>query len=279
MNIDELLKFRKELLEGATDEDGYISQTSVLENTLPSLVETKLVESEVINTVLPSSIYSVVGFWENESSERLQLFLVDSDSVSISATEEKITHSRKDHHNTLFKSGLDFIKKSLRRHLNEELQDSDPLSVLCHKLGASSYVDQIDVIEIILLSTSISIESRGMEKAVKRFYFEDEELKVSFTRGKESLSKTILIQYKLIDIGYLYNVSVSQGNADPLKVEFIDTFGSEIEVLKAAEEDHFESYLCVLPATGLANLYRKESSRLLEKNVRSFLNFKVEANK
>lgn len=279
MNINELLKFRKELLESATDEDKYISQTSVLENTLPSLVETKLVESEVINIILPSSAYSIVGFWENESGERLQLFLVDAESVSISATAEKITHSRKEHYSTLFKSGLDFIKKSLRRHLYEELQDSDPLSVLCHKLGSSSYVDQIDVIEIILLSTSISVESRGKEKALKQFYFDDEELKVSFTRGKESLSKNILVQNKLIDIGYLYNVSVSQGNADPLKVQFIDTFGSEIEVLKAAEEDHFESYLCVLPATGLVNLYRKESSRLLEKNVRSFLNFKVEANK
>lgn len=279
MNVDELLKFRKELLEGATDVDGYISQTSVLENVLPSLVETKLVESEVINTVPPSSIYSVVGFWENESGERLQVFLVDSESVAISASDEGIIHSRKDHHSALFKTGVDFIKKSIKRHLNNIVQDSDPLAVLCYKLGSSVYVDQIDVIEVILLSTSISVETRGKEMAPKRFYFDDEELKVSYTRNRNTLTKEMLIQYKLIDIGYLHQVSVSKGNADPLKVSFKETFGSDIEVLKAAEEDHFESYLCVLPATGLSNLYRKESSRLLEKNVRSFLNFKVEANK
>lgn len=279
MNIEELLKYRKDVLENSIDEDGYISQLSVLENILPSLLETKLVESEVINTVPPNSNYSVVGYWENESGERLQLFLVDSDSMSIGAEDEEIIHSRKDHHNNLFKSGLEFVKKSIKRHLNDELQDSDPLAVLYHNLSTSTYIDQIDVIEIVLLSTSMSVESRGKERTIKRFLFDDDELKTSFTRNRESVSKEILIQYKLVDIGYLYNVSLSQGNADPLKVQFADTFGSAVEVLKAAEEEHFESYLCVLPASGLANLYRKESSRLLEKNVRSFLNFKVEANK
>lgn len=279
MNLDELFKFRKELLEGSIDEDGYISQNSVLENILPNLVETKLVETEVVNTVPHSPIYSIVGFWENESGERLQVFLVDSDSVALNTSDEGIIHSRKDHHSTLFKTGLDFIKKSIKRHLNDIVQDSDPLAVLSHKLGSSVYVDQIDVIEVILLSTSISVETRGKEKAPKRFYFDDEELKVSYTRNRDTLTKKILIQFKLIDIGYLHQVSVSKGNADPLKVSFEETFGSDIEVLKAAEETHFESYLCVLPAAGLGNLYRKESSRLLEKNVRSFLNFKVEANK
>lgn len=279
MNIDELLKFRKELLEGATDEDGFISQSSVLESVLPSLVETKLVESEVINMVPPSSVYSIVGFWENESGERLQIFLVDADSVSVNIQDERIIHSRKEHHSLLFKVGLDFIKKSIKRHMDKEIQDSDPLAVLYHKLGSSVYVDQIDVIEVILLSTSISVESRGKEMAAKRFYFDDEELNVSFSKNREILTKELLVQYKLVDIGYLYQVFVSQGNADPLKVSFEETFGSEIEVLKAADEENFESYLCVLPASGLANLYRKESSRLLEKNVRSFLNFKVEANK
>jgi len=279
MNIEELLKFRKDLLENSIDEDGYTSPVSVLENTLPSLVETKLVESEVINIIPPSSAYAVIGYWENESGERLQLFLMDVDSVSIDATEDNILHKRKDHHNTLFKLGLDFVKKSINRHLNDELQDSDPLAVLYQKLGSSNYIDQIDVVEIILLSSSISVETRGKEQTIKRFLFDDSELKTSFTRNRIKQTKEILFQYKLVDIGYLYQVSLSQGNADPLEVKFGETFGSDIEVLKAAEEEHFESYLCVLPASGLANLYRKESSRLLEKNVRSFLNFKVEANK
>ena len=45
MNVNEHLKFRREFLENSLDEDEYISQISILENTLTSLVETKLVES------------------------------------------------------------------------------------------------------------------------------------------------------------------------------------------------------------------------------------------
>jgi hypothetical protein len=279
MNISDLVKFRTNLLTNACDENEFISTDLVLEYVLPSLVETKLIDSQEINFVPQSSSYSISGFSENESGERLQIFLVDSASISMAANDSNIIHTKKDYHNSIFKSGFDFVKKSIKRHLNDEIQDSDPLAILYHKLGSSSYIDQIDVIELILISTSISVENRGKNQTAKRFYFDDENISVSFTRNRESFSKEILIQLKIVDIGYLYQVSISQGNSDPLTVSFRDTFGNDIEVLRAAEEENFESYLCVLPAKGLAKLYKKESSRLLEKNVRSFLNFKVEANK
>jgi hypothetical protein len=279
MNIIDILKFRNELIDSSVDENDFISPNSVLEYILPSLVETKLIESAEINSFPFNPIYSIAGYNENESGERLQIFLVDSSSVRITTNNDDVIHSKRDNHSNLFKSGLDFIKKSAKRHLNNELQDSDPIGVLYQKLCSAQYIDKIDVIELILLSLSVSVENRGKELTTKRFLFEDEKLPVSFTRKNDVLRKEILVQYKLVDAEYLYQVSISQGNADPLTVIFSDTFGSDVEVLKAAEEINFESYLCVLPATGLANLYRRESSRLLEKNVRSFLNFKVEANK
>lgn len=58
-----------------------------------------------------------------------------------------------------------------------------------------------------------------------------------------------------------------------VSVDFEEYFGKPLEVLKAASGNNFESYLCVLSAEGLSNLYKKENSRLLEKNVRSFLQF------
>jgi hypothetical protein len=278
MNIDELLKFREDLLKNSVDENEFISPNSVLEYVLPSIVETKLIESSEINSVPQDSVYSIAGYSENESGERLQIYLVDSESLSISSDKDFLLHSKKEHHNSLFKLGKEFVSKSNKRHLNEVLQDSDPLAVLSTKLGSSSYVDQIDVIEFILLSLTISVENRGKELSAKRFIFEDEKVNTSFSRSRQNLTKEILYQYKLVDVSYLHQVSVSQGNADPLIISFNQAFGNDIEVLKAAEAQYFESYLCVLPASGLANLYKKESSRLLEKNVRSFLNFKVEAN-
>jgi hypothetical protein len=67
---------------------------------------------------------------------------------------------------------------------------------------------------------------------------------------------------------------ISQGNRERLVIDFENLFNYKIEVIKAAEEENFESYLCVLPANILYDLYKRYSSRLLEKNVRSFLDFK-----
>src|SRR6202012_2449142 len=47
-----------------------------------------------------------------------------------------------------------------------------------------------------------------------------------------------------------------------------------VPFLHAASENDFDSYLCALPAKLLAELYKKYSNRLLEKNVRSFLQLK-----
>jgi hypothetical protein len=84
----------------------------------------------------------------------------------------------------------------------------------------------------------------------------------------------ILVIKKLIDLNFLYNVLISQGNREALVIDFDSLFTDKIEVIKAAEENNFESYLCVFPARVLSELYKRYSYRLLEKNVRSFLQFK-----
>ena len=75
-------------------------------------------------------------------------------------------------------------------------------------------------------------------------------------------------------MNFLYNIAVSKGNGAPLEVRFDKIIGHGIDAIVAASEKHFESYLCVLPAKVLADLYKRYSSRLLEKNVRSFLQFR-----
>lgn len=78
----------------------------------------------------------------------------------------------------------------------------------------------------------------------------------------------------MIDLNFIYNVLISQGNREVLTVNFETLYPQAIHLIKAADEENFESYLCVLPATLIAELYRKYSTRILEKNVRSFLQFK-----
>lgn len=67
---------------------------------------------------------------------------------------------------------------------------------------------------------------------------------------------------------------VSKGYREVLTIDFEKTFNYGLEAIKAAENESFVSYLCVLKADIIADLYRQYSSRLLEKNVRSFLDFR-----
>jgi hypothetical protein len=85
------------------------------------------------------------------------------------------------------------------------------------------------------------------------------------------------VYYRIIDINYLYNIS--EKSHVPIEIDFI---GSGIEIPCIAVNSHnteYNSYLAIVPGTVLASLYEQYGSRLLEQNVRSFLQFTGKINK
>lgn len=85
------------------------------------------------------------------------------------------------------------------------------------------------------------------------------------------------VYYRIIDINYLYNIS--EKSHVPIEIDFI---GSGIEIPCIAVNSHnteYNSYLAIVPGTVIASLYEQYGSRLLEQNVRSFLQFTGKINK
>lgn len=277
MRIQEFLNYRKDLLESSKDEEGFVQQTTLLSQILPLMVDAKLLDSEDWNDSYffsPGENLKLNGYTVNESSERLQLFIVDEDSIDIKSTDKVLQVSQKGHYDNQFKRVTRFLNKAIKGYLNDEVQDADPIRPLLSQLTSAVGAEQFDVVEIFLVSATATIETRGTMPQPKRIEFEDENIKIGFTKGRERVSKELLIIKKLIDLNFLYDVLISQGNREALIIDFENLFNYKIEVIKAAEEENFESYLCVLPAHILSDLYKRYSSRLLEKNVRSFLQFK-----
>jgi hypothetical protein len=277
MKIQEFLNYRKELLDSSKDEEGFVQQTMLLSQILPLLVDAKLLDSEDWNDsyyLNPAENFKVNGYTVNESSERLQLFIVDETSVDLTASEKDLQISTKSYYDNHFKRVTRFLNKAIKGHLNDEVQDADPIRPLLSQISSATGAEQFDVIEIFLISASATTETRGNLPQPKRIEFEDENISVSFTRNRERIKKDLLIIKKLVDLNFLYDVLISQGNREALIIDFENLFDYKLEVIKAADEENFESYLCVLPAHILADLYKRHSSRLLEKNVRSFLQFK-----
>jgi len=277
MKIQEFLNYRKELLDSSKDEEGFVQQTQLLSQILPLMVDAKLLDSEDLNDsyfLNTADNLKLNGYTVNESSERLQLFIVDESSIDITLSDKDLQVSTKNHYDNQFKRVTKFLNKAIKGYLNDDVQDADPIRPLLFQLSSATGAEQFDVIEIFLVSATATTESRGTIPQPKRIEFEDENISVSFTRNRVKVNKELLIIKKLVDLNFLYDVLISQGNREALIIDFENLFEYKIEVLKAAEEENFESYLCVLPAQILSDLYKRYSSRLLEKNVRSFLQFK-----
>jgi hypothetical protein len=277
MKIQEILNYRKDLLDSSKDDEGFVQQTQLLSQILPLLVDAKLLDSEDWNDsyfLNTAENLKLNGYSVNESSERLLLFIVDESSIDLSSTENDLQVSTKSHYDNQFKRVTKFLNKAIKGYLNDEVQDADPIRPLLSQLSSSTGAEQFDVIEIFLVSATATTESRGTIPQPKRIEFDDEVISVGFTRNRNRINKDLLIIKKLIDLNYLYDVLISQGNREALVIDFQTLFDYRIEVIKAADEENFESYLCVLPAYILSELYKRYSSRLLEKNVRSFLQFR-----
>lgn len=74
---------------------------------------------------------------------------------------------------------------------------------------------------------------------------------------------------------------IEQGRArEDLTIDFVEDFGGAVPVLRASGADTaLESYIAVIPGAQLAQIYDRWGARLLEANVRSFLQARGKVNK
>lgn len=278
MEVKEYFTYREFLLDESKDENGFISDSAFLNSCLPGLNETKLIDTEECNECFCSidkDQYKIDGYVINESGERLQVFLINEESLELNRKPTELSISQKSYYEKQFSRSVSFLKKAIKRQLDDLVQDSSPAKPLISFLASSEAMEQIDVIEIFLISATVTVETRGEVPQPKRLDFEDEGIKVTYTKERNRIEKELTVIKRLIDLNFLYNIVVSQGQREALKIDFTTPpFNYKVKCIEAANEANFESYLCVFPANLLAELYKRYSSRMLEKNVRSFLQLK-----
>lgn len=89
-----------------------------------------------------------------------------------------------------------------------------------------------------------------------------------------SIISGINVEFRIIDISYLYNIFLSQNEVGQFEVNLkipalkIDTISSE-----------YESYLAYFSGEELVNIYEQFGQKLFEQNVRTFLQFRGNVNK
>lgn len=97
--------------------------------------------------------------------------------------------------------------------------------------------------------------------------------------GQSEIGEITLL-YHIRDIEYLYRIHTSGSGKQSILIDFDKSFGTSLPCLPMPEKNaDYESYLSIMPACMLADIYRDHGARLLEQNVRTFLQFRGNINK
>jgi hypothetical protein len=90
----------------------------------------------------------------------------------------------------------------------------------------------------------------------------------------------IPVVYNYLDFGRYADIQQSRSSPEPIEVDIASLYGAPVPCLPAfSDADDYQSYLVALPGKLLADIYGLYGARLLEQNVRTFLQAKTKVNK
>lgn len=153
-----------------------------------------------------------------------------------------------------FKRGLNFVEKSFNK-LFESLEEASPVFDLSQRI----------------------YEVKNSMTKVRLMYLTDGIVKD--VKVKETELNGIIVSYHLWDIERLYKVWTSGKKRETIEIDFEQQFGQVIPCLKMPKGNpEYTTYLAIFPAEVLVDLYGEYGTRLLERNVRSFLQARGQVN-
>ena len=193
----------------------------------------------------------VDGYWLNEEGA-LDLFIADFESRTelASLTQTEV--------NALFKRLVNFFESSHEKELYSDLEETSPEYGLARDIADRK--GRIQKVNFYLLSERILSDRL-------------QALESNEICGVEAF-------YHVWDISRLQRQRSSRNHKEALDINFVETFGTGLPCLSAhVGSDSYQSYLIVIPGEMLATLYGKYGARLLEQNVRSFLQARGNVNK
>lgn len=96
----------------------------------------------------------------------------------------------------------------------------------------------------------------------------------------ESEDSEYIIEYNVWDMQRVYQQHNIRTGKEKVEIDFPTEYNTELQCLKMSEENPFvDAYMAIIPGVTLAKIYKKYQQVLLEKNVRTFLQFKGKVNK
>lgn len=255
----ELDKFYKEIQEEIksaliSEEDGASPEQLFTEYALTILAENG--ETENYRVSYDEKIskrgteHKVNGYALYENYETLDLF------ITIYNSSDEIQTTPKPDADKALDRLSKFFRNAIYKDYVNEIEESSEIFDLAQTLSNVKEVNEFLTRVNIFLITNGEIKSETSQSAKIAGY---------------------PVFYRVIDINYLYNLSEKSGI--PIEINFAES-GINIPCIEDfSENDDYQSYLAIIPGHALAGIYEQFGPRLLEQNVRSFLQFTGKINK
>lgn len=194
--------------------------------------------------------HKVNGYGMSDNYEEVSLF------ISIFQNGEAPSRIAKEEIDRAAKRVSNFFRKAFYNDYANEIDETSPVFQFAYDLA------QLPELRDCLVRVKAIIITNGI--------YNGEIPKQEKVAGQD-------IYYNVFDINRLY--TISEKSHIPIELDF-EELEIPIPCLKASIENvDYESYIAIMPGQGLAMLYKQFGARLLEQNVRSFLQFTGKINK
>lgn len=258
MESNELQKFYQNIKqdissEQLSEEDGGTLEqlfTQFAINLLAESGETENARVAYQDNIVPRNRHKINAYAISDNYETLDLF------ITIFKYTDEISKNSKAEIDDAAKLVVNFFSKAKYKEFAGELEESSEIFDFARTLSDSPELKE-NLVRINAVIITDGIYS-GNVPAGKSIY-------------------NIPVFFKVIDISYLYNVS--EKSHIPIEIDF-KSDGYKIPcIVSPTENEDYQSYLAIISGEALANIYERFGARLLEQNVRSFLQFTGKINK
>ena len=244
-------ELRQEVLEAAVANSDFVRREFL------HALGRELELADVIEELVPCDPPNVRGMgidaYGFNSDEGLDLFIAD--------------HQARDNLETLTKTEVGRLVRQLTNFFSAAFSKKLHLSLE-------------DTSEVYAVARAIS--ERGAELGrIRLFVISERQLSERYEAVDiNQFDGQIPVSLQIWDIGRLHRLRTSKGQKEPIEIDFAALLGSPLPCLPAHLKDaSYRSYLVAMPGSLLADLYARYGTRLLEQNVRAFLQARNKANR
>lgn len=233
------------------EEGGTLEQlfTQFAVNLLSDTGETENARIAYHESIIPRNRHKINAYAISDNYETLDLFV-----TLLKSTDDPV-RIQKSELDDISKLIVNFFSKAKYKEFAGELEESSEIFDLAHTLSDSALLKEN------LVRVNVFVITDGIYS------------------GEIPATKTISgypIFFKISDINYLYNIS--EKSHIPIEIDFKED-GYTIPCIQSpSENDEYQSYLAIISGDALVNIYERYGARLLEQNVRSFLQFTGKVN-